>query len=72
MKDVTAYLDDVNVLGLSFKELLKNLEEVLERFLVPDTMRVPGLKNQLRWGEHFTSQPDAVKSWQVPTVKREV
>lgn len=31
-KDVIAYLDDVNVLGLSFEEHLRNLDEVLERF----------------------------------------
>lgn len=31
-KDVIAYLDDVNVLGLSFEEHLRNLNEVLERF----------------------------------------
>mgnify|MGYP005949094595 CR=1 FL=1 len=33
-KDVVAYLDDVtcNILGLSFEEHLRNLDEVLERF----------------------------------------
>lgn len=84
-KDVYAYLDDVNVLDLSFEEHLRNIDEVLERFQRYNLKLKPRkcflfqteceflCKKISRDGVSISpAKLDAVKSWPVPTDKREV
>lgn len=79
------HLDDVNVFGLSFEEHLRNIDEVLERFQRYNLKLKPRkcflfqteceflCKKISRDGVTISpAKLDAVKSWPVPTDKREV